>query len=272
MIPRRIIQTGPGDLPLVLRAGMMNVRLLHPTFEYLFFDDTQVELFVQKEFPQYDSVFNSFRFRIQRYDFFRYLAIYRYGGFYLDLDVLLAESLTALLMCDCVFSFEKLTNSTYFWNNFKMDWQVGNYAFGASAGHPFLAAIIENCVRASNDPAWVAPMNKWVPKPFRDEAYVLNTTGPGLVSRTLGENPGLADLTILFPENVCDPRQWHKFGDLGAHNMAGSWREHRGLFLRPLRRMWLDWMLQRTLARSGTRGSTRELRLSKQNTRSQACP
>ena len=257
MIPQRIIQTGPSDLPLALKAGMMNVRLLHPTFEYLFFDDAKVESFVQKEFPQYYDTFHSFQFRIQRYDFFRYLAIYCYGGFYLDLDVLLAESLTPLLNCDCVFPFEELTNSAFFWGKFQMDWQIGNYAFGASPGHPFLAATIDNCVRAQKNAAWVAPMIKWIPKPFRDEAYVLNTTGPGLISRTLGENPGLSDLTILFPEDVCDPRQWHRFGDFGVHNMIGSWRPHRVLPLRPIQRLWQEWKLQRTLVRSRGRDGAR---------------
>ena len=272
MIPQRFIQTGPKDLPLALKAGMMNVRLLHPTFEYLFFDDANVESFVQKEFPQYHGTLRSYRFPIQRYDLFRYLAIYRYGGFYLDLDVFLAESLVPLLTYDCVFPFEKLTNSTYFWDNFRMDWHIGNYAFGASPGHPFLAEIIENCVRANRDPDWVAPMIKWTPKPFRDEAYVLNSTGPGLISRTLGETSSVGDLHILFPKDVCDPRQWHRFGDFGVHHMAGSWRKHRGSLLRPLRRLWIDWDLRRTLARSRTWGSTRELRISKQNTVSPLCP
>lgn len=260
MIPKRIIQTGPGDLPLSLKAGMANVRLLHPTFEYLFFDDAKVESFVQQEFPQHQDTLHSFRFRVQRYDFFRYLAIYHYGGFYLDLDVLLAEALTPLLTCDCVFTFEELTDSKYFWDLFQMDWQIGNYAFGASPGHPFLAAIIDNCLRAKEDPDWVAPMMKWIPKPFRDECYILNTTGPGLVSRTFGENPDLAtDLTILFPHDVRDPRRWHQFGDFGVHTMVGSWRGRDGLPSLRLRRLWEGWKLRRALIRSRSRGRTRGL-------------
>ena len=63
-----------------------NLRLLNPDYEYLFFDDQAVDCFIAQEFPQYKAVFESFRFRIQRYDFFRYLVIYKYGGFYFDLD------------------------------------------------------------------------------------------------------------------------------------------------------------------------------------------
>jgi hypothetical protein len=86
-----------------------------------------------------------------------------------------------------------------------MDWEIGNYAFGASAGHPFLEAVIQNCIRAQRDPDWVAPMMRGTPFLSKDEFYVLNTTGPGLVSRTLAENPELAmNVEVLFPDDVCD--------------------------------------------------------------------
>src|SRR5215469_9737983 len=113
-IPKRIIQTGKCDLqPLRSRAVMSNIRALNPDYEYLFFDNARVEEFIECEFPVYRGVFQSFRFSIQRYDFFRYLAVYRYGGFYFDLDVLLARSLSDLLEHGCVFPFEALTLSHF---------------------------------------------------------------------------------------------------------------------------------------------------------------
>src|SRR5580765_2482462 len=103
IIPKRIIQTNKSlDLPLLERAAVANIKLLNPDFEYLFFDDRQVEEFIDKEFPEYRSVFDSFPIPIQRYDFFRYLAVYRFGGFYLDMDVLLASNLSELLDFGCV--------------------------------------------------------------------------------------------------------------------------------------------------------------------------
>src|SRR5215831_21037072 len=110
IIPRRIIQTGKSaDLPLAAKGATTNLRLLHPNFEYLFFDDAQVEEFIDAQFPQYRPVFDSFPVRIQRYDFFRYLAVYRFGGFYFDTDVLLASGLENLLEFSCVFPFEELS-------------------------------------------------------------------------------------------------------------------------------------------------------------------
>jgi len=259
MIPKLIIQTGPADRPLRLKAAVANVKLLHPEFEYLFFDDARVEAFIHEQCAEWRDAFRSFRFKIQRYDFFRYLAVYCYGGFYLDLDVFLAEEVTPLLSSECVFSFEELTDSKFFWERFRMDWQIGNFAFGAEPGHPFLKAIIENCLQATRDPAWVRPMMKWIPKPFYDELYILNTTGPGLVSRTFAENQTLAErVTVLFPDDVRDPRSWHQFGTFGVHDMIGSWRNRESLLSLRLRRLWEGWRYRRTLANSRSRGKTRE--------------
>jgi hypothetical protein len=258
-IPKRILQTGKSrDLPLKERAAVCNLKLLNPDFEYLFFDDQQVEEFIDRHFPQYRSVFDSFPFRIQRYDFFRYLAVYHYGGFYFDLDVFLAADLAAFLGAACVFPCEGLTFSRYLRDRYQMDWQIGNYAFGAAEGHPFLRAVIENCVRAQKDQAWVKPMMKGVPFLSRSEFLVLNTTGPGLLSRTLAENPALAaNMAVLFPDDVCDVRLWNRFGDVGVHLMDGSWRGKTGFLRRRIAQRLEVWKMQKLLSASRKLGGTR---------------
>lgn len=260
MIPKLIIQTGSRKVSLLLQSAILNVKLLHPEFEYRFYDDAMVDSFVDAHFPEYKADYLSFRFRIQRYDFFRYLAIYKFGGFYLDTDMFLVRNLTPLLASQCVFPFEELAQRRYFWKHFQMDWQIGNYAFGAEPGHPFLAAIIENCLRAKRTPAWVRPMMEGVPRILRDDVYVLNTTGPGMLSRTLAENPQFADsMSILFPHDVCNRSGWHQFGEYGVHNMAGSWRPGSNVIGRVLIRLWTQWNLRHILAEGRARGRTRTM-------------
>lgn len=251
-IPKRIIQTGKdANLPLKSQAMTSNVKLLNPDFEYLFFDDTRVEQFIDQEFPQYREMFHSFQFTIQKYDFFRYLAVYRYGGFYFDLDVLLGSSLEPLLEHSCVFPFEALTLSSFLRRNLHMDWQVGNYAFGASPGAPFLKAIIENCVRAQEDPNWIKPMMRGSPPLLTDEFTILNSTGPGLVSRTFAENPEfVSTVTILFPDNICDPENWNYFGKWGIHLMDSSWRRSKSFIHRKTADFAWRWIQSRNVTRS----------------------
>jgi hypothetical protein len=141
-----------------------------------------------------------------------------------------------------------------------MDWEIGNYAFGAAPNHPFLEAVIENCVRAQKDPKWVKPMMRGLPAMFRAEYIVLNTTGPGLLSRTLAENPGLSNtVTVLFPDDVCDVRNWNRFGDLGIHLMDSSWRARSGFLRRRLAQYWELWIMRRLLKQSLRLGKTRHL-------------
>jgi inositol phosphorylceramide mannosyltransferase catalytic subunit len=260
-IPRRIIQTERSrDLPLLAKAAVTNLRLLNPKFEYFFFEDAQVEEFIDAEFPEYRSVFDSFSKRIQRYDFFRYLAVYRFGGFYFDTDVLMASSLEDLLEFSCVFPFEHLSIHKFLLNEYGMDWEVGNYGFGATAGHPFLGAIIKNCVRAQQDPEWVEAMMKSIPRIFHDELFVLDTTGPGLVSRTLADYRGACNqVKVLFPEDVCDPNSWHCFGAYGVHLQVGTWRKRKPLVPRVLHRVWESRTRKALLKESLKRGPKRSL-------------
>jgi hypothetical protein len=258
-IPKRIIQTGREvDQPLRIRAMVMNLKLLNPDFEYLFFDESAVQSFVNQEFPQYREVFDSFRYPIQRYDFFRYLAVYRLGGFYFDLDVLLAEPLTSLLEFSCVFPFEGLTLSRLLRTQYNMDWEIGNYGFGAAVGHPFLAKVIENCIRGQKDPNWVKPMMKGVPLLSRIEYVILHATGPGVISRTLAENPDLAKtVKVLFPDDVCDVKNWNRFGEFGIHFMEGSWRLRKNQVLRRIEQLLEIREIQRLLRESRKLGKTR---------------
>jgi hypothetical protein len=239
-IPPRIIQTGKTrELSLLEQAATATLTSLNSGFEYVFFDDQAVEHFIDREFPEYRAIVDAFPHRIQRFDFFRYLAVYRLGGFYFDLDVFLARSIAELTSSSCVFPFEELTLNSYLRTQHGMDWEIGNYAFAAAPGHPFMRAIIENCVRAQQDPAWAVPMMAGIPSLFQSGFDVLNTTGPGLVTRTLAENPNLAtSVNILFPENVCDESTWHNFGSYGVHLMSASWRGRRNYLWRRLALLW----------------------------------
>ncbi len=264
MIPKRIIQTGKSrSLPMADQAMVNTLRRLHPHFEYMFFDDDDVERFVDDEFPQHRALFESFPFRIQKYDFFRYLAVYRLGGFYFDLDILLAKAIDALCEHSCVLPFEEITLHRYLVTTHGVDWEVGNYAFGAEAGHPFIGRVIDNCIRAQRDPAWASRMWQSAPAPVRGSLYVLDTTGPGLVTRTLVEQgpasgPGEA-VHVLFPDDVCNESSWHCVGDYGVHMQHGGWRPRVGYWRRRLTALWESRTRADILATARRRGPRRML-------------
>ena len=258
-IPSRIIQTGRTHcLSPLAKASAANLKLLHPGWEYVYFDDADIRHFVSTEAPQYLSTFDLFRNPIQRIDFFRYLAIFKLGGFYFDLDVLLWNPLTNLLDRGAVFPFEEITLNRHLRDVLGMDWEIGNYAFGAAPGNEFLERVIENCVRAQKDNLWVKPMLTGIPSLFHPDFIVLNTTGPGLLSRTWAENPEAArKVSILFPDDVCNPETWHRFGAYGIHLMQGSWRQKGGYVRRRCADTWEAWVKSRCMLESVRMGPRR---------------
>jgi inositol phosphorylceramide mannosyltransferase catalytic subunit len=263
-IPRRIIHIycAPEgcreELPLFNRCALQNVKLLHPHFEHLIFDRTGIQDFLLKEYPEFRQVMDAFPHPIQRFDFFRYLAVYRLGGFYFDLDVFLARRLDPLLEMECVFPFEELTISDYLRRDHHFDWELANYGFGAAPGNQFLGKVIENCVRSLRDRQWASQPMQGIPRPFRGSFLVPMMTGPGMVSRTFAENPALhKTVTVLFPMDVCDENTWQRFGEFGVHLMQASWRKRNGFVLSRVARLWENCKRRKLLQESRALGPIR---------------
>jgi hypothetical protein len=102
-------------------------------------------------------------------------------------------------------------------------------------------------------------MYRNIPSPFRGQFVVTNTTGPGLVTRTLAENRHLRSaVTVLFPHDVREPATWHQFGAYGAHVMTASWRKSDGVIRRRLARLWETRTRKRFEIESQSRGPTRQ--------------
>ena len=68
----------------------------NPNYEYLFFDDVDVDRFVQSHYVEYWDTFQRLTPRIKQIDLFRYLAVLHHGGFYLDMDMEVTASLESI--------------------------------------------------------------------------------------------------------------------------------------------------------------------------------
>ncbi|MBK1835588.1 glycosyltransferase family 32 protein [Roseibacillus ishigakijimensis] len=181
MIPKRLICTHKSEYALEpkLRFCLERMKELHPTWEWCFFSDEDCEAFVAEEMPQYAELYRWYPRPVLKADCFRLLAVMRLGGFYLDTDFLVEAPLDPLCEHEVVFPWEW----TLGWDDFEMRFPpwlglkaerraVGNYAFGAEAGHPFLQALLdEMVVRTENFEAENCV-----------DLDVLHATGPDLVT------------------------------------------------------------------------------------------
>jgi FkbM family methyltransferase len=132
-------------------------------------------------------------------DLLRLDLVYRYGGIYLDSDMRLLRPLDALAETYDFFvaseDGQKLTNA----------------AFGATARHPAIRALIDNLL--AEEPDWAG-----------DPPAM---TGPGLFTRALR---GREDITVLprqtfYPYNFDEPEAPPHRHTFGEHTWAHSWKE-----------------------------------------------
>jgi len=102
-IPKIIHQTAPQKhtLDTCLQSNILALQSLNPRWEYRFYDDRDIKNFIKKHFGQdmqrCFSMINPI-YGAAKADFFRYLAMYIYGGVYLDIKSKLNQSLDDVLL------------------------------------------------------------------------------------------------------------------------------------------------------------------------------
>lgn len=206
-----IIQTWKTkEIPNKYKSFVKKVKDLNPTFNYMFFDDNDIEKFMKKEYPNYYDFYNNLKYKIQKIDFFRYLAIYTYGGVYLDMDIYLMKSLNDINKNKCVFAVEILENTDEILRKQNMKKLLANYAFYAPKKHPFIKKIIDNIVNKRIK----------IEEDSNKQKYVFYTTGPVMVTQSYIDYKNKHEIELLQPK----PFKPKHFGKYGKHLRMGSWK------------------------------------------------
>jgi mannosyltransferase OCH1-like enzyme len=237
-IPKIVIQTWKSktNIPVFLQKSRDSIQVWMPDFEYLFFDDDDIDHFIKTHYSSFYDKFKAFPFTIQRIDFFRYCAVHYYGGIYLDGDVIVDGPMAQLLeLCrqtqkSVVFPMEyNLAIYPELCQRFVKDGRrpdefscqnapfgVGQYAFASVPRHPFWMYLIKRI------PQYLPLAPGQSPRSFGEIYYteVYTSTGPDQVSLACheyftGEENELLLLTHSTP---------FRFGDFAQHYMQGTWK------------------------------------------------
>ena len=223
-IPKIIIQTWKTKaIPEKYKEDYSSIRKYNPDYQYLFFNDDDIHYFLKTNYPDYLIVYNKLPIVIQKIDFFRYVAIYHYGGFYFDLDMKCLEPLDPLLEYECVFPIDTLLKPKcsnkekirkrfldYCKNN--LDYMLGQYAFGAAPKNEFVKLLIDNIEK--NIDEYIDDY-----KIYGDTLqYVYSTTGPDFVTDVYLDYKKKDNIYII----PYDQDQY--FGKYAVHNQYGTWK------------------------------------------------
>ncbi len=221
-IPKIIIQTWKSnEIPEKYNADIESVKKMNPDYKYIFFTDDDIENFLKTNYPDWYTIYQKLPIKIQKIDFFRYVAVYHYGGFYLDLDMTGLKSLDPLLNMGCVFPIDQYIGNcddfrfTDFCNR-GQNFLLGQYAFGASQFNPFVKELVENI--ASNIDKYIQDEKTIYEGHIGYNLYVYKSTGPDFVTEIYVKSPYKNDIKILhYPEH-------QYFGEYAKHNFYGTWK------------------------------------------------
>ena len=230
-IPRIIIQIwvqkdgGAPRIPEVQLRYMEKMRKLNPSFQHMFFNGDDIDTFFKNNYPEYYSTYQQLPVFIQKLDFFRYLAIYHYGGLYFDMDVEPIKPLDeAILNHSAVFPVDEYANAIDC-KHLRMkslclvgqNFLLGQYAFGAVANHPFMKIMVDKIHRNVQN---YVRVSKQVNNAGRDvrHYFVYKTTGPDFVT----------DCYVAYPDksqfHILSNGKRQVFGDYGVHKYIGGWK------------------------------------------------
>ena len=86
LIPRIIHQlyNASNDAASGAQASYLRWRKANPGWELRFYDEEDSQIYVNRWFPQFSTVYSSLRSGIERRDLFRYLTVLRHGGVFVD--------------------------------------------------------------------------------------------------------------------------------------------------------------------------------------------
>ena len=157
---------------------------------------------------------------IQKVDFFRYLAIYHYGGFYMDIDIEMQKPLDdAIRNHSAVFPIDEyIEDLRCSQSRFEpicekqLQFLLGQYMFAASPRHPFIKHLVDNI--HENIDLYIQ-LHKEDPT---SDIYVYRTTGPDFVSYLY------SDYTAKNQMYILSNGKRQMFGDYAEHQYYGSWK------------------------------------------------
>jgi hypothetical protein len=200
-IPKILFQTsGTSDLPEALARNVAELREMNPQWDYQFYDDRAVEGFIRRE---YGSTILRDYLKIRpvygaaRADLFRYLAIYRYGGVYLDIKSRFQRPIDEVLQGDESYVLSQWSNGPgERYAGFGLKPEVAEIPGGefqqwhviAAPGHPFLHAVLQGLFSG------IGQYRPWLHG--TGKAGVLRLTGPLHYTRTI------APLIKVYPCKV----------------------------------------------------------------------
>jgi mannosyltransferase OCH1-like enzyme len=196
IIPKIIHQIWSGideTLPEQYKIWNETWKRDYPDWEYMLWDNEQMETFVKSNYPQYWNIYRRFPYHIQRWDAVRYLILDKIGGMYVDCDYESIKPMHSLLAGkSCGFALEP----DYTYRFFNKRLMFNNALMFSAPGHFFMQKVIQTVF--SERSLHYSTENK--------NECVMNTTGPWALIELYEQLPDSEKSEIfLIPARMVTP-------------------------------------------------------------------
>jgi mannosyltransferase OCH1-like enzyme len=166
MIPKIIHQTWKNkQIPDEWNHAVESCKKINSHYKYILWTDETMKNFVKKEYPEFYNIYKKYKYDIQRCDAFRYLVLYKYGGIYLDMDIVCLKKLDSFLKYDIVLAKSSNISSSY-----------TNAFFMVKPNHPFIKYCIDMLPEYINSYSY-----------FGKHLHVMNSTGPVFLTNMINK-------------------------------------------------------------------------------------
>ena len=164
MIPKIIHQTWKTTtIPEQWKDSVKTCQDIHPDYKYILWTDETMDNFVKNEYKWFYETYKNYKYNIQRCDAFRYLVLYKYGGIYIDMDIVCKKKLDPLLNYDLVLAKSANISVTY-----------TNSFFMVKPKHLFIKYCIEQLPVYKNSCFYLGKHN-----------HIMQSTGPFFLTKML---------------------------------------------------------------------------------------
>lgn len=223
-IPRIIHQTWKDyNVPEAFKQMALSWQQRHKDWEYVFWTDEMNRDFIREHFNYFLPVYDNYPYPIQRVDAVRYFVLYKYGGFFIDMDFECLSPIDPIVSnAVCVFGKEPVEHSVIHDKNYI----ISNAFMGSLPGFHFFDALCKELEQ-----------NRHISDHPND--MVLESTGPFMLSRLYAqyhkkEEIDLLDAHLMYPltkeelsclhDGLPQPQLLKKLeGAYGVHYYSGTW-------------------------------------------------
>ena len=207
MIPKIIHQTWKTeDIPYEWKTAVNYCRTINKNFKYILWTDETMDNFVKENYLNFYKIYKSYKYNIQRCDAFRYLLLYKYGGIYLDMDIMCKQDLNNFLHYDLVLA-----------KSFNVETSFTNSFFMVIPNHHFFKYCIDNLAGNINSYQY-----------FGKHFHVMNSTGPLFLNKMVNNYGKIKNSYVLTKKefagdcNICNEKTC-KGGIYFKHIIGRTW-------------------------------------------------